>query len=101
MKQLIIALVATVIPALGLAAGGEHNPYIVKAPINLQGKVSQQKGAQIFVNNCLGCHSAKYMRYERVAQDLEIPNDIMLAPGIWNDVLAAMLDVRRAHGWSK
>jgi len=28
-------------------------------------------------------------------------NDIMLAPGIWNDVLAAMLDVRRAHGWSE
>jgi ubiquinol-cytochrome c reductase cytochrome c1 subunit len=77
MKQLIIALVATVIPALGLAAGGENNPYIVKAPINLQDTVSQQKGAQIFVNNCMGCHSAKYMRYERVAQDLEIPTDIM------------------------
>jgi len=29
------------------------------------------------------------------------PNDVMLAPGIWNDVLAAMLDVRRAHGWSE
>jgi len=27
------------------------------------------------------------------------PNDVMMAPGIWNDVLAAMLDVRRAHGW--
>jgi len=26
-------------------------------------------------------------------------NDIMLAPGIWNDVLAAMIDVRNAHGW--
>ena len=28
-------------------------------------------------------------------------NEIMLAPGIWNDVLAAMLDVRRAHGWNE
>jgi hypothetical protein len=28
-------------------------------------------------------------------------NEIMLAPGIWNDVLAAMLDVRHAHGWSE
>ena len=29
------------------------------------------------------------------------PNDVMLAPGIWNDVLAAMIDVRRAHGWAE
>jgi ubiquinol-cytochrome c reductase cytochrome c1 subunit len=78
MKQLIIALVGLVIPALGLAAGGGDNPYIVKAPINLHDKVSQQKGAQIFINNCLGCHSAQYMRYERVAEDLGIPKDIMM-----------------------
>lgn len=78
MKQLIIALVAIVMPALSVAAGGGHNEYVVKAPINLNDKVSQQKGAQIFVNNCLGCHSAKYMRYSRVAEDLGIPEDIML-----------------------
>jgi len=29
------------------------------------------------VNNCLGCHSAQYMRYERVSVDLDIPADIM------------------------
>ena len=28
-------------------------------------------------------------------------NEIMLAPGIWNDILAAMVDVRNAHGWSE
>jgi len=28
-------------------------------------------------------------------------NDIMLDPGIWNDVLAVMLDVRRVHGWNE
>ena len=28
-------------------------------------------------------------------------NDLMLAPGIWNEVLAAMLEVRRNHGWSE
>jgi hypothetical protein len=28
-------------------------------------------------------------------------NDIMLAPQLWNDVLAAMIDVREAHGWSE
>jgi sugar phosphate isomerase/epimerase len=28
-------------------------------------------------------------------------NDIMMGPDIWNDILAAMIDVRNAHGWSE
>ncbi|MCG8670194.1 MAG: cytochrome c1 [Pseudomonadales bacterium] len=78
MKQIIIALVALCIPALSVAAGGGNNPYVVHAPINMDDKVSLQKGAQIYVNNCLGCHSAQYMRYERVADDLGIPHDVMM-----------------------
>ncbi len=33
---------------------------------------SLQRGAANFVNYCLGCHSLKYMRYERMAKDLNI-----------------------------
>ncbi|MDX2349560.1 MAG: cytochrome c1, partial [Porticoccus sp.] len=36
-------------------------------------KASLQHGAQLFVNYCMGCHSAKYSRWERVATDLKIP----------------------------
>ena len=31
---------------------------------------SLQRGAKIFVNYCMGCHSAKYVRYNRLARDL-------------------------------
>jgi len=34
---------------------------------------SLQRGATNFVNYCLGCHSLKYMRYERMGRDLDIP----------------------------
>jgi hypothetical protein len=27
------------------------------------------------------------------------PNDVMMQPGTWNDILAAMVAVRDAHGW--
>ena len=77
MNKIISVLVMLCLPVLAQAAGGGHNPYIVAAPINMDDKVSLQRGAQLFVNNCLGCHSAQYMRYERVATDLEIPLDIM------------------------
>lgn len=38
--------------------------------INLHDKASLQRGAKIFINYCSGCHSLKYMRYNRMATDL-------------------------------
>ncbi len=39
-------------------------------------KASLQNGAKLFVNYCMGCHSAKYSRWGRVATDLNIPVDL-------------------------
>jgi len=41
--------------------------------MNMSDKASLQNGAKLFVNYCLSCHSAEYSRYNRVAEDLEIP----------------------------
>jgi ubiquinol-cytochrome c reductase cytochrome c1 subunit len=38
---------------------------------------SVQRGARDFMNYCSGCHSLKYLRYNRVAQDLDIPEDVL------------------------
>ena len=45
-----------------------------QAPINSRDKISLQRGAKNFVNYCLTCHSANYMRYSRL-QDLGINED--------------------------
>ena len=37
-----------------------------KAPIDLSDQSSLQKGARTFINYCLNCHSAKYMRYNKL-----------------------------------
>ena len=29
------------------------------------------------------------------------PNEVMMKPDLWNDVLAAMLAVQDAHGWDE
>ncbi len=75
MKKLLIALV-TLLPSLAVAAGGGNNESVVPAPVNLKDKVSLQNGAKLFVNYCMGCHGLKYVRYERLADDLGIPVDI-------------------------
>ena len=39
---------------------------------------SLQRGASTYINYCYGCHSLKYSRWNRVAKDLQIPEDIFL-----------------------
>ena len=45
---------------------------------DLGDKASLQRGAKYFINYCMGCHSAGYSRYERVADDLDIPHSVMM-----------------------
>lgn len=76
MKKLI-ALFLTLFPVVAVAAGGGNNPYVVHADINLEDKVSLQKGAQIFMNNCSGCHSLQYLRFSVISEGLGIPEELM------------------------
>jgi ubiquinol-cytochrome c reductase cytochrome b subunit len=47
-------------------------------PFDVSDKESLQRGLKYFANYCMGCHSANYSRYGRVAEDLEIPESVML-----------------------
>ena len=42
-----------------------------------------QDGLRTFTNYCMGCHSAKFQRYERVADDLGIPHEVMLSHAVF------------------
>lgn len=77
MKKLAVILFSC-LPLVAFAAGGGHNEYVVKAPVNLQDKVSLQNGAKLFVNYCLGCHTLQYQRYSRMAEDLEMPEELVM-----------------------
>jgi ubiquinol-cytochrome c reductase cytochrome c1 subunit len=59
---------------LGVASSAfaQHEGGLEPANINPSNTASLQRGAKYFVNYCLGCHSAKYVRYNRLAQDLQL-----------------------------
>lgn len=73
---LLAALLAVASPPAALAAGGEQQ-HLLKANIDLSDQASLQRGARIFINFCLSCHSASFMRYERMANDLGIDEEIV------------------------
>ncbi|NVD35321.1 cytochrome c1 [Marinobacter lutaoensis] len=74
MRKLIFGLFIAVLPALGLAAGGTVPLDHIET--DHSDKASLQRGAALFTNYCMGCHSLEYARYKRVAEDLEIPEDL-------------------------
>jgi len=51
---------------LPVAAANANEPKLEEAPIDTRNVVSIQRGAQVFVNYCLSCHSATSMRYNRL-----------------------------------
>ena len=67
MRNLLIAFFLLV-PSLVVAAGG--GVHLDKAPVDLTDTESLKRGAKSFASYCLSCHSAEYMRYNRIGSDL-------------------------------
>jgi ubiquinol-cytochrome c reductase cytochrome c1 subunit len=67
-STLLIALAVTLLaasPAFAEEGGGYPD-----ANINVHDQASLQRGARLFMNYCVGCHSLKYMRYSQMAEGL-------------------------------
>lgn len=65
MKKLLLTLLS--VPLLAFASGAEL--HLDKAPDRSRDFAALQRGAKVFINYCLNCHSASYMRYNRL-QDI-------------------------------
>lgn len=74
-KRLVLAWLLTV-PVPVLAAGGGEG--MLHANNDLTNIASLRRGARNFVNYCLGCHSASFVRYNQLAQDLQLSEEQML-----------------------
>jgi ubiquinol-cytochrome c reductase cytochrome c1 subunit len=63
----------------GSALAQEGGIPLLEAGTDINNKDSLQRGARNFMNYCSGCHSLKYVRYNRIAQDLDIPESELAA----------------------
>ncbi|MEN8216532.1 MAG: cytochrome c1 [Pseudomonadota bacterium] len=74
MRRLILAL-TLLLPAMVFASSGGVE---LQQPDNdITDKASLQAGAKLFVNYCMGCHSANYVRFQRVGQDLGLSDELL------------------------
>jgi ubiquinol-cytochrome c reductase cytochrome c1 subunit len=69
-------------PAVAFASS-EGN--LEHANVNIRDTAAVQRGARLFVNYCMSCHSAKYMRYNRLAEDLNLDKDVVTKDLMFSD----------------
>ncbi|MSR13090.1 MAG: cytochrome c1 [Gammaproteobacteria bacterium] len=74
MHRLLLAAIIGVLAPLSFA-NTPGAPELLNANVDLSDQAGLQNGAKLFVNYCVSCHSASFMRYNRIAADLGIPED--------------------------
>src|SRR5580700_1095280 len=104
-----VPLLLTAVPAVAAEAAVAEPPPPVAweswhAGNDVRDSASLQRGARNFMNYCQGCHALKYMRYQRMADDLKIPTAVLnadlVAPGSTNlDYISTPMPSADALNW--
>lgn len=75
----------------------------VTAPIDASDHASLQRGAKTFINNCLNCHSANYMRYNRLKDigltEKQIKDNLLFAGEKVGDTMTVAMNPKDAKKW--
>ena len=85
-----------------LAAGGDT--ALQQSGTDLSDKASLQRGAQLFMNYCSSCHSLKYLRYSRMAEDLglteeEVMNNLVFTDAKFGEQINTVMPAAAAGKW--
>lgn len=102
MKKILITLLA----ALGLMVGAQANTggiALDKAPNKTNDLAALQNGAKLFVNYCIGCHSAAFMRFNRLKDigltDQQIKDNLLFTTDKVGETMKAAIDPKQAKEW--
>lgn len=90
------------LPAVGYSAGGSTAP-LLDAQINLSNQAAIQRGAKYFVNYCMGCHAAEYVRYQLLENTgltaQQIRNNLIFDGSKVSDLMRTALSPQDAVTW--
>lgn len=103
MKTQLIKKAILVLALLPLSVLASEEVHLDKAPIDVSNHESLQRGARTFVNYCLNCHSANYMRYNRLVDigltEKQIKENLLLAGEKIGDTMQVAMHKNDAAKW--
>ena len=98
MKNLLLVLAFAPLAGAPLAQASEAGYRLDRAPIEPTNLVSLQSGARTFVNYCLNCHGAQYMRYNRLTDlglsEAQIRDNLILTDAKVGDTMKVALTAK-------
>ena len=102
-QKFALGLCVAIASLTGAQASGGNTIAWDKAPVNTSDLGSLQNGAKLFVNYCLNCHSAAFMRYNRL-QDIgltnqQIKDNLLFSTDKVGDTMKANIDPKQAKDW--
>jgi ubiquinol-cytochrome c reductase cytochrome c1 subunit len=102
MKKILLGFaLALGLSSAAMAAGGGFP--LDKAPNRTNDMAALQNGAKLFVNYCLSCHSAAFMRYNRLRDigltDKQIAENLTFTTDKIGDTMKASIDPKQAKEW--
>ena len=101
-KQLALGLMASLVLASGAQAASEGIAWD-KAPNKTTDLAALQNGAKLFVNYCLNCHSAAFMRYNRLTDigltEQQIKDNLLFTTDKVGDTMKSNIDPKQAKAW--
>jgi ubiquinol-cytochrome c reductase cytochrome c1 subunit len=102
MKKFLISLCMVLGVALPVLANTDLMP-LDKAPNKLNDLSALQNGAKIFVNYCLNCHAAAYMRFNRLNDigltDKQIKDNLLFTTDKVGDTMKISMDAKQGKDW--
>jgi ubiquinol-cytochrome c reductase cytochrome c1 subunit len=103
MKKLILVLLISLGMGPGAFAAGGGAPWETFPTNKLNDVAALQNGAKLFVNYCLGCHSASFLRYNRLRDigltEEQIKKNLMFTTEKVGDTMVTALDPKLAKEW--
>ena len=106
--RIVLVLAALLVAAAGampMPAGAAATGWPMEAmDPDLRDLPSLQRGLSLYTNYCLGCHSLRFQRYERTADDLGIPHDVALETVVFTgqkigELMTTAMDTDQARNW--
>ncbi|MBX3618038.1 cytochrome c1 [Nitrosomonas sp.] len=103
MMKLTIALLILCMAPFSNAFAAESSVPLDRAPVDITDNASLQRGAESFVNYCLTCHGASYMRYNR-HRDIGLTNEEILGKLVFTgqkvgDLMQSAMRKKEGQEW--
>ena len=103
LKNIALGLVMALGLAVGAQASGGGGIAWDKAPVKTNDLASLQNGAKLFVNYCLNCHSAAFMRFNRLKDigltEQQIKDNLLFTTDKVGETMKAAIDPKQAKEW--